>query len=215
MSSGCPHTASIPRRLDPNEGVILSSPSISCARPIVYLSRRVVFYHRPACFTAFGKMRYRVWGREKKKKNQRCVFAAEPRSNTRLFVPVGEADGLHTEVCACRQTCLCSHAGILEDTSGIKRFKPEFLKEISCLYLLALPRNNSPLWKIGDDRAKNVCLPNNRQGFGFYKTHLYMALGGTFFLMVSRMAVLVVPRRQTKYSLGMTQRHKKSHRKQK
>lgn len=130
MSSGCPHTASIPRRLDPNEGVILSSPSISFARPIVYLSRCVVFYHRPACFTGFGKMRYRVRGREKKK--QRCVFTAEPRSNTRLFVPAGEADGLHTEVCASRQTCLCSHTGILEDTLGIKLFKPEILKKISC-----------------------------------------------------------------------------------
>lgn len=59
MSSACPHTAFIPLRLDPNEGVILSSQSISFTCPIVYLSLSVVFYRRLSCFTGFGEMRYR------------------------------------------------------------------------------------------------------------------------------------------------------------
>lgn len=88
-------------------------------------------------------------GCEGGRKKQRCVFTAEPRSNTRLFVPAGEADGLHIEVCTCRQTCLCSHTGILEDTLGIRLFKPEFLKKISCQYFClcfsASPWNNSAL----------------------------------------------------------------------
>lgn len=70
MSSACLHTAFIPLRLDPNEGIILSSQSISFTCPIVYLSLSVVFYRRLSCFTGFGEMRYR--GRESGK--QRCVY---------------------------------------------------------------------------------------------------------------------------------------------
>lgn len=77
--SACPHTAFIPLRLSPNEGVILSPQSISFTCPIIYLSLPVVFYRCLSCFTGFGEMRYRA----RERGRQSGVFTVQLHSARR------------------------------------------------------------------------------------------------------------------------------------
>lgn len=100
----------------------LRNPYLSLVLSFIFLSL-LYFIAVYLVLQGFGRwdperQRPRERKREEKKGRESGVFTIELHGNMRLLVPVGEAIGLHLEVCTYRQTCSYSHCEIC--TTAIK-----------------------------------------------------------------------------------------------